>query len=132
LSSYAAAFHNSPSRPDEADSCGYCGEEFLRSGNSSATTSGHQVVAATEQDWQVRKMHLRETHKFRQCNYAKKFFRADHFRQHLKHSHAGINGEWTTRLERACMKDEQLSEPIRCGNAQVTASTRECSAARAG
>lgn len=129
LSSYAAAFHNSPSRPDEADSCGYCGKEFLRSGNSSAT---HQVAAATKQDWEVRKMHLRKTHKFRQCNHAKKFFRADHFRQHLKHSHAGIKGEWTTRLERACMKDEQLLEPIRCRNAQVTGSTSECSAATAG
>lgn len=116
LSGYAAAFYNSPSRPSEADSCGYCGEEFLRSGISSATLSGHQVSVATEQDWEVPIMHLREMHKFRECNYAKKFFRADHFRQHLKHSHAGSSGKWTTMLENACMMDEPRPEPVRGGN----------------
>ena len=45
-------------------------------------------------------------HKFGECNKAKKFFRADHFRQHLKHSHAGSSGKWTNMLENACMKDE--------------------------
>ena len=45
-------------------------------------------------------------HKFGECNQAKKFFRADHFRQHLKHSHAGTSGKWTNMLENACMKDE--------------------------
>ena len=50
-------------------------------------------------------------HKFRECNHAKKFFRADHFRQHLKHSHAGTSGKWTNMLENACMKDEPLPEP---------------------
>jgi hypothetical protein len=36
----------------------------------------------------------------------KKFYRADHFRQHLKHSHAGTSGKWTNILENACMKEE--------------------------
>lgn len=45
-------------------------------------------------------------HKFGECNQAKKFFRADHFRQHLKHSHAGTSGKWTNMLENACMRDE--------------------------
>jgi hypothetical protein len=116
LSGFAAAFYNSSSRPSEADSCGYCGEEFLRSGISSATPSGHQVAVATEQDWEVRIMHLREMHKFRECNYAKKFFRADHFRQHLKHSHAASTGKLTTMLENACMKDEPLPELVRGGS----------------
>jgi hypothetical protein len=58
-------------------------------------------------------MHLQEMHKFGECNHAKKFFRADHFRQHLKHSHAGTSGKWTNMLENACMKDEPLPEPIR-------------------
>jgi hypothetical protein len=116
LSSYAAAFYNSLPRPSEADSCGYWGEEFLRSGISSATLSGHQVAVATEQDWEVRIMHLREVHKFRECNYAKKFFRADHFRQHLKHSHAANSGKWSTMLQNACMKDESRPEPVRGGN----------------
>lgn len=113
LSGYAAAFHTSPTRPNEADSCGYCGEDFPRSGISSPTASGHQIAVATEQDWEVRIMHLQEMHKFGECNHAKKFFRADHFRQHLKHSHAGTSGKWTNMLENACMKDEPLPEPIR-------------------
>ena len=45
-------------------------------------------------------------HKFGECNKSKKFFRADHFRQHLKHSHAGTSGKWTNMLENACIKDE--------------------------
>jgi hypothetical protein len=50
-------------------------------------------------------------HKFGECNQAKKFFRADHFRQHLKHSHAGTSGKWTNLLENACMRDEPLPQP---------------------
>jgi hypothetical protein len=61
----------------------------------------------------VRIGHLQEMHKFGECNHAKKFFRADHFRQHLKHSHAGTSGKWSNMLENACMKDEPLPEPIR-------------------
>lgn len=112
LSGYPAAFHTSPTRPNEADTCGYCGEDFPRSGISSPS-SGPQMAIATEQDWDLRIAHLQEMHKFGECNHAKKFFRADHFRQHLKHSHAGTSGKWTNMLENACMKDEPLPEPIR-------------------
>ncbi|SZF03260.1 unnamed protein product [Blumeria hordei] len=107
LSGYSAAFHNSPTRPSEADTCGYCGEDFPRSG----ILMGAPVI--TEQDWDMRITHLTEMHKFGECNHTKKFFRADHFRQHLKHSHAGTSGKWTNILENACMKDEPLPEPIR-------------------
>ncbi|KAH7356713.1 hypothetical protein BKA65DRAFT_213005 [Rhexocercosporidium sp. MPI-PUGE-AT-0058] len=113
LSGYAAAFHNSPNRPNEADTCGYCGEDFPRSGISSPSMSGPPIAVATDQDWEARIGHLQEMHKFGECNHAKKFFRADHFRQHLKHSHAGTSGKWTNMLENACMKDEPLPEPIR-------------------
>lgn len=113
LSGYPAAFHVSPTRPNEADTCGYCGEDFPRSGISSPSPSGHRIVIATEQDWEARVVHLQDMHKFGECNHAKKFFRADHFRQHLKHSHAGTSGKWTNMLENACMKDEPLPEPIR-------------------
>jgi hypothetical protein len=58
---------------------------------------------------------LTTIHKFGECNQAKKFFRADHFRQHLKHSHAGSSGKWTNMLENACMKDEPLPEPRTTG-----------------
>lgn len=110
LSSYEAAFHPSPMRPNEADTCGYCGEDFPRSGISSPSMP--QVLFATNQDWEIRMGHLQEEHKFGECNQAKKFFRADHFRQHLKHSHAGTSGKWTNMLENSCMKDEPLPEPI--------------------
>jgi hypothetical protein len=84
-----AAFHPSPSHSAAADVCGYCGEEFQNPAN-----------------WEARSEHLNHVHKFGECNQAKKFFRADHFRQHLKHSHAGTSGKWTNMLENACMKDE--------------------------
>jgi hypothetical protein len=54
---------------------------------------------------------LTTVHKYGECNNAKKFFRADHFRQHLKHSHAGTSGKWTNILENACMKEEQPDKP---------------------
>lgn len=75
------------------DSCGYCGQEFCN-----------------PPQWDVRADHLNHVHKFGECNKAKKFFRADHFRQHLKHSHAGTSGKWTNMLENACMKDEPPPE----------------------
>ncbi|KAH7058585.1 hypothetical protein B0J12DRAFT_367492 [Macrophomina phaseolina] len=89
LSGVQAAFHPSTAHPTVADVCGYCGEEF-----------------PNPADWDVRAEHLNHVHKFGECNQAKKFFRADHFRQHLKHSHAGTSGKWTNMLENACMKDE--------------------------
>jgi hypothetical protein len=57
-------------------------------------------------DWDQRFEHLTTKHKFGECNNVKKFFRADHFRQHLKHSHGGTSGKWTNILENACMKEE--------------------------
>ncbi|KAF2142437.1 uncharacterized protein K452DRAFT_18816 [Aplosporella prunicola CBS 121167] len=89
LAGVQAAFHPSTVHPTTADVCGYCGEEF-----------------PNPADWDMRAEHLNHVHKFGECNQAKKFFRADHFRQHLKHSHAGTSGKWTNMLENACMKDE--------------------------
>ncbi|KAI9886765.1 MAG: hypothetical protein M1823_001408 [Watsoniomyces obsoletus] len=90
------AFHSSPYKAGTVDVCGYCGAEF----------------SATPADWDARVEHLNNVHKFGECNQAKKFFRADHFRQHLKHSHAGTSGKWTNMLENACMKDEPPPQPI--------------------
>ncbi|KAI9754263.1 MAG: hypothetical protein M4579_004794 [Chaenotheca gracillima] len=116
LSSYQAAFHPSThsrsgpssSSPNaqqqqhqqtnssqQTDVCGYCGEAF-----------------SCPPNWEARYEHLNTIHKYNECNQSKKFFRADHFRQHLKHSHAGTSGKWTNQLENACMKDEPLPEPI--------------------
>ncbi|TKA71079.1 hypothetical protein B0A49_04317, partial [Cryomyces minteri] len=89
LAGVDGAFHPSLVHGATADVCGFCGEEFSNPPN-----------------WDVRAEHLNHLHKFGECNQAKKFFRADHFRQHLKHSHAGTSGKWTNMLENACMKDE--------------------------
>ncbi|KAL9115534.1 MAG: hypothetical protein Q9227_000855 [Pyrenula ochraceoflavens] len=92
-----AAFHPSPSHKHQtpngpsADTCGYCGEDFAN---------------FPHRDWNARYEHLNSVHKFAECNHSKKFFRADHFRQHLKHSHAGASGKWTNMLENACMREE--------------------------
>jgi hypothetical protein len=64
-----------------------------------------------QQDWVARSQHLTNAHKFGECNQSKKFFRADHFRQHLKHSHSGQSGKWTNMLETACMREEPLPTP---------------------
>ncbi|KAI4138834.1 MAG: hypothetical protein L6R39_006583 [Caloplaca ligustica] len=102
---YERAFHpatntppqnpNQPPPPPDAvatsDICGYCGKEFTNE---------------PQPDWNDRIAHLNNTHKFGECNQSKKFFRADHFRQHLKHSHQGTSGKWTNMLEEECRKDE--------------------------
>ncbi|KAG8527967.1 uncharacterized protein KY384_006883 [Bacidia gigantensis] len=78
------------------DICGYCGEEFTNE---------------PQPDWEKRHQHLITQHKFGDCNRSKKFYRADHFRQHLKHSHGGKSGKHTNALEQACLRNEapQLS-----------------------
>ncbi|KAI1455780.1 hypothetical protein F4805DRAFT_259838 [Annulohypoxylon moriforme] len=93
---YTEIFSESIDQPGMADTCGYCGDDFARSG------AGMQ---ATERDWEERLNHVTEVHKFRECNESKKFYRADHFRQHLKHSHASTSGRWTNALENVCMID---------------------------
>ncbi|KAH8428753.1 putative C2H2 finger domain protein [Aspergillus melleus] len=107
LSGFQAAFHPSSSPSSQTnsgpshDTCGYCGEEFSN---------------FPQPDWDRRFEHLTAVHKFGECNNAKKFFRADHFRQHLKHSHAGTSGKWTNILENACMKEEAPPEPRNSNN----------------
>ena len=78
------------------DLCGYCGEEFPND----------------PKDLEARHHHLTSTHKFGECNLTKKFWRADHFRQHLKHSHSGKNGKHTNALEQRCAREgpPQLSD----------------------
>ncbi|KAG9918954.1 hypothetical protein KCV05_g10850, partial [Aureobasidium melanogenum] len=95
LNTIETAFHTSPSTNGATDTCGYCGDEF-----------------PNPPDWNQRRDHVLGTHKFGECNQAKKFFRADHFRQHLKHSHAGTSGKWTNMLETTCMRDEPLPQPM--------------------
>lgn len=93
MSTFQAAFHPSTTTGGQSlfDVCGFCGEEFP-----------NQPVP----NWDLRADHLTNVHKFGECNQSKKFFRADHFRQHLKHSHAGQSGKWTNMLESVCLREE--------------------------
>ena len=101
IPNYQAAFHPSSSASSQGptgaltDTCGYCGEEFPNQ---------------PQPDWDRRIDHLTNVHKFGECNQAKKFFRADHFRQHLKHTHAGQSGKWTNMLESVFLREEAASE----------------------
>jgi hypothetical protein len=105
LSSENSAFHISPTRPDEADTCGYCGDEFSRTGLANANG-----LMTSPLDWEHRLYHRSIIHNYRECNQAEKFYSEDHFLQHLVHRHAGTNGKWTIMLTNACMKDEPLPQ----------------------
>jgi hypothetical protein len=95
LSSIENVFHPCTNKNGASDVCGYCGGEF-----------------SNPPDWSKRRDHVCHDHKFGECNQAKKFFRADHFRQHLKHSHGGLSGKWTNMLESVCMRDEPLPQTM--------------------
>ncbi|KAI1079054.1 hypothetical protein F5B20DRAFT_545987 [Whalleya microplaca] len=107
FSDYENAFQESISQPGTADTCGYCGADFPRSGGDG--THSH----TDENDKRDRVRHLKTVHKFGECNLAKKFYRRDHFRQHLKHSHAATSGRWMNLLENSCMTEEEPSELMR-------------------
>jgi hypothetical protein len=64
----------------------------------------------TEEDWEVRIIHLQEMHRFGECNHAKEFGRKDNFRRHLKHSHAATSGKWMDMLINTCRQVESLPE----------------------
>ncbi|KAL8930163.1 MAG: hypothetical protein Q9208_000780 [Pyrenodesmia sp. 3 TL-2023] len=100
-SSIAPQTPNQSTPPADAvaavDICGYCGKEFTNE---------------PQPDWNDRIAHLTNTHKFGECNQSKKFFRADHFRQHLKHSHQGTSGKWTNMLEEECRKEEPVPDMV--------------------
>ncbi|KAL9092828.1 MAG: hypothetical protein Q9165_004246 [Trypethelium subeluteriae] len=70
--------------------CGYC--------ETQVAFSKHPEAAL------LCRKHLRIAHRFQQCNLEKRFWRIDHFRQHLKHSHGALIGKWTEVLEDACLE----------------------------
>jgi hypothetical protein len=113
-----------PSADLSSDICGFCGKEFRRSPRSDLSLSSPGSHTVTMQDWEERVAHLQNEHKCMGCNRAKKFFRIDHFRQHLKHSHAGTSGKLTNWLENACMTDVRLPQPIRRPHSSITEETR--------
>ncbi|POS72353.1 hypothetical protein DHEL01_v209251, partial [Diaporthe helianthi] len=84
LATYDRAFHESTTQTGVADTCGYCGDDFARSGINQPE-EGH-VRHVTEQDWDERVRHLQDQHKFRDCDGSKGFVRADYFQRHLRES----------------------------------------------
>ena len=95
LTGVEAVFHLSTAETSSTDVCGYCGDEF-----------------PNPPTWDIRIDHLTIVHKYNECDKAKKFFRSDHFRQHLRHKHSGKSGKWTNMLENACAKDEPAPEQL--------------------
>ncbi|KAF2280602.1 uncharacterized protein EI97DRAFT_368244 [Westerdykella ornata] len=83
-----AAFSPSPCSHGTTDVCGYCGEEFPNPPN-----------------WTARQEHVSQVHKTDDASKCRLFWRTDHFRQHLKHTHAGTSGKWTNSLEAACIEE---------------------------
>ena len=71
--------------------CGFCGKRF-------SLNIRHDLQALVS--------HLHNEHKFCECNQSKKFYRADHYRMHLKLSHGSHPGEWIYKLEEACKIEE--------------------------
>ncbi|KAI7777892.1 hypothetical protein LA080_002944 [Diaporthe eres] len=100
LNSYDRAFLDSKSRQGQADTCGFCGVDFDRTGSTK------YARYPSDDDWDKRIAHLQDHHKFRECNLSKKFYRADHFRMHLKHSHGALAGDWMRYLVERVMQEE--------------------------
>jgi hypothetical protein len=93
------AFHSLKAEADGTtyDICGYCGRGFKRPGSGPQSRG---AVALEMED------HVKTAHIFGGCNRDKKFYRADHFRQHLKVSHSAVPGRWNKFLEKACKARE--------------------------
>ncbi|TRX92277.1 hypothetical protein FHL15_006892 [Xylaria flabelliformis] len=96
---YTHAFRSSLTAAGDNTICCYCGAEISE---ASARDDGNLLAGGI---WDVRLRHLKDAHKFGECNTSKKFYRADHFRQHLRHSHAAVLGDGTSQLEAVCMKE---------------------------
>lgn len=105
LGSYERVFYDSKSRQGQADTCGFCGVDFDRT----ATTKYARYPS--DDDWEKRIAHLKDHHNFRECNLSKEFYRVDHFRMHLKHSHEALSGDWMRYLEENGMQKETPDEP---------------------
>uniref|UniRef100_A0A0B7KMT2 C2H2-type domain-containing protein n=1 Tax=Bionectria ochroleuca TaxID=29856 RepID=A0A0B7KMT2_BIOOC len=104
LKDHCQAFYESAGWPNEADTCGYCGKEF---GRSSRRPANNRPRSIGTRDRGERSRHLQDAHKFGECDTSKKFFRIEHFIQHLKHSHASTNGKWVDMLETVCKTIEK-------------------------
>ncbi|KAI0109046.1 hypothetical protein GGR51DRAFT_514136 [Nemania sp. FL0031] len=96
---YIHAFRRSPDQAADEATCCYCG---ISISESSMRNDGGPPA---EGIWDARLQHLKDAHRFGECITSKQFYRADHFRQHLKHSHAAIVGDGTSHLETICLTE---------------------------
>ncbi|RSL80509.1 hypothetical protein CDV31_017120 [Fusarium ambrosium] len=108
LLEYNQLFYTPWDRPGEADVCTYCGTEFSRSGGGGAGPGAHTERYATNEDWVERIKHAHEAHNFQGCDLSKRFYRADHHKQHLRYSHLCKDGRWLDSLVRMCMTSEDV------------------------
>ncbi|RSL41930.1 hypothetical protein CEP51_016531 [Fusarium floridanum] len=108
LLEYNQLFYTPWDRPGEADVCTYCGAEFSRSGGGGAGPGAHTERYATNEDWVERIKHAHEAHNFQGCDLSKRFYRADHHKQHLRYSHLCKDGRWLDSLVRMCMTSEDV------------------------
>ncbi|KAK4099402.1 hypothetical protein N658DRAFT_498319 [Parathielavia hyrcaniae] len=91
------AYHAQTYRGVVFDVCGFCGGEFARRDSDG---SGGGGLAAPDREALV--AHMQSVHRVADCDWNKKFYRADNFRQHLKNTHVALPGRWLRALERAC------------------------------
>ena len=82
---HQGAFGHVESSRGYLDECGFCGARFA---------NGPHL------DLQARIQHLEQVHHSDQCKRQRIFYRLDHFRQHLRHSHATTTGPWTRIVEK--------------------------------
>lgn len=105
IPSYKSAFYTATLLDGSLrDTCGFCGDEFPN---------------RPLPDWDRRIDHLTNVHNFGKCNQAKKFYRADHFRAHLTHSHRSRRGKWINMLENVSRRDEKPHDAPKNGPAPM-------------
>jgi len=116
LTNYETIFHQSHDTPDEIDICGFCGVKFSRNKRSlyyvqiQPSEKNHNTIDIEQSYWEERIQHLQTKHNFRECNTSKKFFKVEHFRQHLKHSHGASFGPWTRNIVDLCRREEKSAD----------------------
>ncbi|KAF7558840.1 hypothetical protein G7046_g5306 [Stylonectria norvegica] len=97
LTWYDLGFHDSTIQPGQADTCSFCGKEFLRDD----IVPGEQNA---KPDWEDLAWHLQYDHLFWGCNRTKKVYQVEVFRQHLERYHWITSGPWIDQLENTCMQ----------------------------
>lgn len=94
------------------DVCGFCGQEFQRKPPGPHAADSAAAAVCTDRDDRGINIfelinHLDSVHRRGECNLARRFYRVDNFRQHLKTAHMGITGRWLKILERNCRSESK-------------------------